>query len=96
MNQTRNVTFTAPIDTNLRWVYQFSNGYGASVILNEVSYGHSHGAFEIAVLNKDKLCYCSPVTSDVLGWQEFHEIADVLNRIEALPEAICVCSGMPR
>lgn len=73
---------------------QFENGYGASVIRNSMSYGHQTGLFEVAVLKGTELCYDTPVTSDVLGWQTFEDVLAVLAQIAALPaEKICECCG---
>ena len=40
----------------------FPNGYGASIINHDGSYG-----LEMAVLWNDELCYSTPITDDVLG-----------------------------
>ena len=65
--------------------FTFENGYGASVIRTDYSYGGSNGFYELAVLDKDnKLCYNTPVTNDVLGWLDEGEVEENLLAIQAL------------
>ena len=72
-------------DKGYKKVYSFPNGYGASVVCNDMSYGNKMGLFEVAVLDSDgRICYDSPITSDVLGFLDFCDVADVLNKIKAL------------
>lgn len=61
----------------------FPNGYGASVI--DTGYGSRDGLFELAVLADGKLCYTTPITSDVLGWLTADDVDATLAAIEALP-----------
>lgn len=65
--------------------FRFTNGYGASVISD--GYGGDRGLFELAVLDRDGLCYNTPITSDVIGWQTAEQIAGLLRQIAALPKA---------
>ena len=73
-------------------IFKFSNGYGASVIDGFGAYGGDLGLFELAVVRFDEnddfcLCYSTPITSDVIGYLTQAEADDLLDRIEALPEA---------
>ena len=68
-----------------RW--SFANGYGASVIRNQYSYGGDKGLYELAVLCGEELCYSTDITSDVEGWLTPREVAVLLKRIEALDAA---------
>ena len=63
----------------------FSNGYGASVVSHQYSYGGKDGLFEIAVTHADRLCYASPVTDDVLGYLTHADVMDTLMQIMTLP-----------
>lgn len=72
-------------DKGFHKVYQFDNGYGASVVWNSFSYGGKDMLFEIAVLDKDgEICYDTPVSQDVIGWLDFAGVAEVLDKIKAL------------
>jgi len=63
----------------------FSNGYGASIISNEFSYGGSKGLFEIAVTDsKEELVYDTPITSDVIGHCTKQQLGDILIKIMEL------------
>lgn len=69
-------------------VYWFPNGYGASVIQHKHSYGGDIGRWEIAVLHRTvesnkvgTICYLTPVTSDVIGHVEPHEVDGWLHEI---------------
>jgi len=71
-------------------LYKFPNGYGASVVRHEGSYGHEAGKWELAVIKFDAdganwdLCYTTPVTDDVVGWLSDDAVDEVLVDIEAL------------
>ena len=68
----------------------FDNGYGASVITGGYSYANP-GEYELAVLKGNEknfeLCYDTPITNDVIGWQSPEEITILLNEIKNLPPA---------
>lgn len=63
----------------------YPNGYSASIVSNENSYGGNEGLFEIAVLRGGMIVYDTPVTNDVLGYLSFSEVAKALEEIENLP-----------
>lgn len=69
-------------------IYKFENGYGASVICNDISYGHELGLWEVAVIkwNEDEwsLCYDTEITNDVIGYLNEDEVDNVLQQIEGL------------
>jgi len=64
----------------------FSNGYSASIISNQYSYGGSQGLFEIAVLVGSDIVYDTPIGDDVVGHLDFEDVAKILKQIEALPQ----------
>lgn len=70
----------------IQFVYNFPNGYGASAICHEASYGGRYGEFEIAVLDdRGELCYSTPVANDVIGNLCGDSAVEVLDQIFALP-----------
>ena len=52
------------------WRFGFDNGYGASVVCHEGSYGNEKGLFELAVTKEGKLDYSTPIANDVIGFEE--------------------------
>ena len=67
------------------YVYNFENGYGASVVSHDGSYGGKQGLYEIAVLDsKGDLCYSTPITDDVIGHATEDKVLDTLHRIRML------------
>jgi hypothetical protein len=63
----------------------FENGYGASVVKHEYSYGGTKGLYELAVLNNDgDLSYDTPITDDVIGWLRPQDVTEVLIKIQQL------------
>ena len=65
--------------------YKFDNGYGASVIKHDHSYGGKKGLYELAVLDKDgALCYDTPITEDVIGHLTMGEVDKLLVEISHL------------
>ena len=76
------------IHNGVGYVYEFENGYGASVVKHDYSYGGKKGKYELAVLDKNgDLCYDTPITSDVIGYLTMSEAEKVLINISHL-EAI--------
>jgi hypothetical protein len=66
-------------------IYKFDNGYGASVVKHDFSYGGKKGLYEIAVLDNDgDLCYDTPITSDVIGHLNMAEVDKILVNISHL------------
>ena len=63
----------------------FDNGYGASVVKHEHSYGGDKGLYELAVLDKDgNLTYDTPITDDVIGYLRPEDVTDVMEKIQKL------------
>jgi hypothetical protein len=66
-------------------LYHFKNGYGASVVKHEGSYGGKSGLWELAVLDAEgSLCYDTEITSDVIGHLNDPEVDQLLGRIADL------------
>lgn len=63
----------------------FDNGYGASVVCHNYSYGGKQGLYELAVLDKDgDLTYDTPITDNVMGNLTPEEVTDILIQIQDL------------
>ena len=70
-------------------LYSFPNGYGASVVKHEYSYGGDRGLWELAVINNISedgfdICYDTPITNDVIGWLNDPEVDRLLYLIRDL------------
>ena len=71
-------------------IYKFENGYGASVVCHDGSYGGPYDEFEdnlweIAVLDSEgAITYHTPVTQDVIGRANDDEVTRVLKEISEL------------
>ena len=72
-------------------IYRFKNGFGASVVRHEYSYGGDAGLWELAVIKFDgdedddfSLTYETPITEDVEGHLTESEVDELLKKIEAL------------
>ena len=72
--------------TGIQRIYKFANGFGASVVRHQFSYGSNSGLWELAVLKDGKLTYRTPITSDVMGWLGEQDVDQILSQIEALPK----------
>ena len=71
-------------------IYRFENGYGASVVRNDYSYG-GPDLFELAVVRFKgpgdydwKLTYKTPITEDVIGYLTPEAVKDLLVQVQAL------------
>jgi len=70
-------------------LYSFPNGYGASVVKHEYSYGGDKGLWELAVINNITedgfdICYDTPITDDVIGLLNDPEVDRLLYLIRDL------------
>ena len=64
---------------------EFENGYGASVVKGEYTYGGKDGLYELAVLDSNgDLIYDTPITSDVEGYLSETQVTDLLIKIQQL------------
>jgi hypothetical protein len=76
---------TNHVNNGIQKVYQFPNGYGASVIKHENSYGFQENLWELAVLNGGgELDYSTPITDDVLGRLTWEDVYTTLTKIKEL------------
>jgi hypothetical protein len=74
-------------------IYRFENGYGASVVKGEHTYGGDEGLWELAVLgffyDQDnytyELVYDTEITQDVEGHLSDEGVEDLLYKIKRLP-----------
>ena len=80
----------APV--KLQKLYRFDNGFGASVIRGEYTYGGDEGNWELAVLKFDgkggySLAYPKQICADedVIGWLNDDQVDDLLVKIANLP-----------
>ena len=66
----------------------YPNGYGASIVQHEFSYGSKDGLWELAVIkgNSDdwNICYDTPITGDVLGYLTEEDVDKTLEEIKSL------------
>ncbi len=72
-------------------LYRFPNGYGASVIRTQSSYGGRSGLWELAVIkycgdgiDAFHLTYETPITDDVVGYLTDEEVDKLLTQVEEL------------
>ena len=64
---------------------KYPNGYGASIVKHQFSYGNERGLYELAVLDKDgAITYDTPITNDVIGNLTEVEVNATLDAIKAL------------
>jgi len=65
-------------------IVTFDNGYGASVVKTDRSYGGKEGLYELAVLFDGLISYDTPITNDVIGFLTEDEVTELLQKIEDL------------
>jgi len=64
---------------------QFDNGFGASIVKHQYSYGGGDGLYEIAVLDSGgEITYTTPITDDVLGYLSEEDVERYVNEIKNL------------
>lgn len=79
------------LNGGIQKVYRFENGFGASVVQHQFSYGGDRGQWELGVIkfvgDDWGLNYETEITDDVLGYLEWREVEELLDRINALQVA---------
>lgn len=75
-----------PNGRGIQAIVKFNNGYGASVVKGEFSYGGRDGLFELAVIGENgELHYDNPISNgDVLGYLTKEDVSEVLEKISKL------------
>jgi len=74
-----------PADKNgVQATIEFDNGWGASVVRYEHSYGGQSGLFELAVLKDGYIDSNNDITDDVMGWLDEGDVGKVLKQIQEL------------
>lgn len=74
-----------PLGNGIQGVVMFDNGYGASVVQTDYSYGGRLGLYELAVLDKDgHITYNTPITEDVIGYLDPEKVTEKLIQIQDL------------
>jgi hypothetical protein len=77
--------FDMPELNGYQLVYKFDNGYGASVVKHDMSFGGRKGLYEIAVLdNGGDLCYDTHITNDVVGNLTMGDVEQYLAEISMI------------
>lgn len=82
----RSVIVERSINGGIQRIYKFSNGYGASVVMHQLSYGGPEVLWELAVIKfvDDHAWYITCITDDVVGYLPDAEVSELLDKIEAL------------
>ena len=82
---TKDAEFTDRSDADMQRIrIMFPNGYGASLIKGDGSYG-----LELAVITAEGLCYDTDITDDIIGnIENLEELNGYLDRIKALPSIV--------
>jgi hypothetical protein len=63
---------------------KFKNGYEASVVKSEHSYGGRDGLYELAIFKDGEICYDTPITDDVIGYLSMKDVTDTFIKIQEL------------
>ncbi len=75
-----------PLNGGIQYHFKADNGYGASIVQHDFSYGGGAGLWELAVIGKDgSIDYTTPITEDVLGHLTEEEVNSTLEKIAKLP-----------
>jgi hypothetical protein len=70
------------ISDGMGYRFYFDNGYGASVIKHEFSYGSENDLFEVAELIQGKHGYVLNDKVDIVGYLDNDEVLELLDQIK--------------
>lgn len=73
-------------ENGLCYRVHYPNGYGASIVKHECSYGYRQDLWELAVLKGEELCYDTKITDDVCGYLTEEQVVSICGRILHLLE----------
>ena len=74
-----------PLHDGIQYTYKAENGFGASIVRHEFSYGNHSDLWELAVLDtNNKICYNTHITNDVLGYLSEGDVNNILVQISHL------------
>ncbi len=73
----------------VQYLFKFENGYGASVVKGNGTYGHESDRWELALIkwSNDHAWHITQhykITNDVLGYLSVDEVLDTLDKIKDL------------
>lgn len=73
----------------VQYLFKFENGYGASVIKGQGTYGYDSDLWELAVITWDledewDITYGTEITYDILGFLSTEDVLNTLNDIKNL------------
>lgn len=83
--------FIRDLHSGTQNIYKFDNGYGASVVQHNFSYGEHENKWELAVIHfhdnssEWDVVYDTPITDDVIGWLDMMQVFHILHEIQELP-----------
>lgn len=87
MKTFKDLTFTPtePFHNGVSSRIFFENGWGASIVKHDYSYGGRQGLYELAVLLNNEIHYDNPVSGgDVLGYLTEEDVSELLKEIQIL------------
>lgn len=70
-----------PMFGGIHYEFRFKNGYGASVIKHNCSYGRYSDEWEVACLYNGVLCYPKLMDGDVIGYLKDNQVNKLLRLI---------------
>ena len=65
-------------------VMDFDNGYGVSVVNGQGSYTNGPDQYEVAILKDGALCYDTPITDDVIGYNTQDDVTIIMKTCQQL------------
>lgn len=77
------------VHNGIQKIYRFENGYGASVVRHDFSYGTELDLWELGVLEFDEneiyfLTYETELTDDVIGHLTWEQVEETLKQIKEM------------
>ena len=61
----------------------FDNGYGISVVNGKMAYCNEN-EYEVAIFKNGSICYTTPITDDVLGYNSPENVTEIMKQIQEL------------
>jgi hypothetical protein len=90
---------TRELNGGTQQVFRFDNGFGASVVQHQHSYGGNRGLWELAVVTFEgedwEITYDTDITGDVIGYLEWSEVQTLLDQIAAIGSMPSVAPSKP-